>query len=83
MTGFAGSHTADVYVVGIDGTGLMKVGTGLGDWGSLTWAPDGSRVATFNLPSDHIAVMALDPSTPQVEIATPNNVGNFSWQAVR
>ena len=66
---------ADVYVVDIDGNDQPRlVGTGVGDWGGLLWSPDGTLVATFNLASDHLVVMALDPAVLPVQLASPHNV---------
>jgi Tol biopolymer transport system component len=77
-------NAADVYIVDIDGDEQPRlVASGVGDWGGLLWSPDGTLLATFNLASDQLVVMALDPEIPSVEIASPGNVGVAGWQATR
>ena len=83
ITDCCGSNTSDVFVVGLDGLDLRKIGTDVGDWGVLTWSPDSSRVVAVNLASDQVIVLAVDPAIGPVSIASPNNVGVVSWQAVR
>jgi Tol biopolymer transport system component len=76
-----GSRPANVWVVPIGGDDEPRlVGSVLGDWGGLTWSPDGTRLAHFNMASDQIVVMSLDPTVDPVMIPSPGNVGILSWQ---
>jgi Tol biopolymer transport system component len=77
-------NPGDVYVVDIDGQDEPRlVGTAVGDGGGLLWSPDGTMLATFNVASDHLVVMAVDEASEPVEIPSPGNAGVASWQAIR
>jgi Tol biopolymer transport system component len=70
--------SAEIYVVGIDGTGLTRLTTSAADDEHPTWSPDGSRIAFasgFVLASQGHAPWLL---TIPANGGSPTRIGRFS-----
>jgi Tol biopolymer transport system component len=70
--------SGDIYVVGIDGTGLTRLTTSAADDEHPTWSPDGSRIAFasgFVLASQGHAPWLL---TIPANGGSPTRIGRFS-----
>ena len=78
-----GNHTAEIWVLRLADRAVWRIGTDVGDWGVLTWSPDGRYVVAMPLASDGLIVLPFDPRSEPVRSPSPNNVGVVSWQALQ
>jgi Tol biopolymer transport system component len=57
-SGFTIRHSADVYIVRADGSGLRRVTRGGAFVGSPAWSPDGARLAVYEATNEEVNNLA-------------------------
>lgn len=81
--GRPGTAGTDVYVVGVDGTGLERLTTATGEDVAPAWSPDGKRIAFASSRSGSaIWIMDADGANQRRVSATSLFATNPDWQPI-
>ena len=67
----------ELFVVNADGTGLRRLPLPAGEYGGLSWSPDGSRFAY--LRQQHLYVVRADGSDTRQLFASESMLQGFDW----
>ncbi len=72
-------HLGDIWLVNVDGTGLVNLTSHGNAWSPPVWSPDGSRIAYdfFSEDLDYIGIITLDGAEPEIQVGS--GLGRPDW----